>query len=438
MFWLKKKLLKIGLQTISYKIASKTIDVFKGVFIMARKRASGEGTIRQRKDGRWEGLYSFNYKRKSVYGKTQEEVRKKLNNVLNDIDNNRYTDNPNISFGDWLDEWLEVYAKPYVKLSTYGSYEGYIRNHIKPEIGRVKLSALKGSILQKFINQKLKGGRCDKIKDKVTNKLVTKKGGLSEKTIKNMYNMIHSALKQAYKNGLVNKNVSELITLPKQKRKEMRVLSLNEQKALQTAVQGERLGIGIIISLYTGIRLGELLGLKFDDIDFEAETITIRRTLNRLKVFDNPDKKTDIVIGEPKTIKAKRIIPLQDFLIPLLKTHRIKILTERMKVLNMYKNDGFVICNEFGGYIEPRTYQDFFKRMLKKAGIENTNFHTLRHTFATRALETGFDVKVLADILGHADASTTLNKYAHALPDHKKTSMEKLSCLYERGIENWQ
>lgn len=250
--------------------------------------------------------------------------------------------------------------------------------------------------------------------------------------------MIHSALKQAYKNGLVNKNVSELLTLPKQKGKEMRVLSLNEQKALQTAVQGERLGIGIIISLYTGIRLGELLGLKFDDIDFEAETITIRRTLNRLKVFDNPDKKTDIVIGEPKSIKAKRIIPLQDFLIPLLKTHRIKILTERMKVLNMYKNDGFVICNEFGGYIEPRTYQDFFKRMLKKAGIENTNFHTLRHTFATRALETGFDVKVLADILGHADASTTLNKYAHALPDHKKTSMEKLSCLYERGIENWQ
>ena len=177
---------------------------------------------------------------------------------------------------------------------------------------------------------------------------------------------------------------------------------------------------------------------ELDDIDFEAETITIRRTLNRLKVFDNPDKKTDIVIGEPKTIKAKRTIPLQDFLIPLLKTHRIRILTERMKVLNMYKNDGFVICNEFGGYIEPRTYQDFFKRMLKKAGIENTNFHTLRHTFATRALETGFDVKVLADILGHADASTTLNKYAHALPDHKKTSMEKLSCLYERGIENWQ
>ena len=198
---------------------------------MAKKRANGEGTIRQRKDGRWEGLYTANYKRKSVYGKTQDEVRKKLNKVLNDIDSGMYIENNNITFGAWLDEWLEVYAKPSVKLSTYGSYEGYIRNHIKPEIGKVKLSVLRADILQKFINQKLTKGRCDKVKDINTNKLVTKKGGLSEKTIKNMYNMIHSALKQAYRNGLINQNVSELITLPKQKKKEMRVLSLEEQKA---------------------------------------------------------------------------------------------------------------------------------------------------------------------------------------------------------------
>ena len=107
--------------------------------------------------------------------------------------------------------------------------------------------------------------------------------------------------------------------------------------------------------------------------------------------------------------------------------------TEQIKVANLYINDGFVMCNEFGKHLEPTTYQKFFKNMLKTAGIQDTNFHTLRHTFATRALESGFDVKVLADILGHADASTTLNKYAHALPDHKKSSMEKLSFLYERS-----
>lgn len=135
-------------------------------------------------------------------------------------------------------------------------------------------------------------------------------------------------------------------------------------------------------------------------------------------------------MGEPKTDRAKRTIPLQDFLIPLLKQHHVNIIREKLLVGNLYTDEDFVICNEFGKYLEPRTYQDFYKRMLKKADIPTTNFHTLRHTFATRALENGFDVKVLADILGHADASTTLNKYAHALPDHKKTSMEKLSSLY--------
>ena len=397
---------------------------------MAKKRANGEGTIRQRADGRWEGLYTVNYKRKSVYGKTQDEVRKKLNAVLNEIDNGVYVENSCITLGAWLDEWLEVYAKPTVKLSTYGSYEGYIRNHIKPSLGKIKLSTLRADTLQKFINQKLSDGRCDKVKDAKTNKLVTKKGGLSEKTIKNMYNMIHSALKQAYKNGLVSRNVSELVSLPKQKRNEMCVLSLDEQRALQDAIKGERLGIGIMLALFTGIRLGELLGLKFDDIDLDKKTITIRRTLNRLKVFDNPDKKTDIVIGEPKTSKAKRVIPIQEFMIPLLKAHKAMIFAERQNVYTLYDNNNFVICNEFGKHLEPRTYQDFFKKMLKKADVSDTNFHTLRHTFATRALESGFDVKVLADILGHADASTTLNKYAHALPDHKKTAMEKLSCLY--------
>lgn len=397
---------------------------------MAKKRANGEGTIRQRKDGRWEGLYTVNYKRKSVYGKTKEEVRKKLNKIQNELDSGLYTEKSNITFGAWLDEWLCIYVKPTVKLSTYGSYEGYIRNHIKPELGKTKLKDLRADMLQKFINQKLSEGRCDKVKDKDTNNLVIKKGGLSEKTIKNMYNMIHSSLKQAYKNGLVYQNVSELITLPKQKRNEMCVLSVKEQQALQKAVQGERLGVGIILTLFTGLRLGELLGLKFDDIDFKAKTVTIRRTLNRLKVFDNADKKTDIVIGEPKTNKAKRVIPLQDFLIPLLEEHKIRITKEKLRAGNLYNYEGFIMCNEFGKYIEPRTYQDFFKKMLKKAAIQNTNFHTLRHTFATRALENGFDVKVLAEILGHADASTTLNKYAHALPDHKRTSMEKISCLY--------
>jgi len=398
---------------------------------VAKKRANGEGTIRLRNDGRWEGLYTIDYKRKSTYGKTQDEVRKKLNKIQNDIDNGLYIKNDNITVGAWLDEWLEVYAKPTVKLSTYGSYETYIRGHIKPELGKIKLRNLKANMLQKFFNQKQISGRLDKVLDSKTKKLVTKKGGLSEKTIKNMYNMIHSALKQAYKNELIQKNVSELITLPKQNRQEMRVLSLEEQQQLEGATKGERLGLGITLALYTGLRIGELLGLKFDDIDFKNKTLTVRRTLNRLKVYDDPDKKTDIKIGEPKTNKAKRVIPLQDFLVTLIQSHHNQVKRERIRIGELYNYQDFIMCNEFGKYIEPRTYQDLFKKLLHRGGVEKTHFHTLRHTFATRALEAGFDIKSLADILGHADASTTLNKYAHALPDHKKLSMEKLSCLYQ-------
>lgn len=378
---------------------------------MAKKRANGEGSIRQRKDGRWEGLYSLNYKRKSVYGKTQEEVRKKLNKVLNDIDNHRYIDNPNITFGAWLDEWLEVYAKPTVKLSTYGSYESNIRIHIKPELGRIKLSNLSANTLQKFFNNK-------------------SAENLSASSVRCIFKVINCAYKQAYKSGLVQRNICDMVILPKQPVQEMRVLTLEEQQALQKALKGERLGIGILIALYTGVRIGELLGMKFSDIDFKSNTVTIRRTLTRLKVYDNPEKKTDIVISEPKTSNSNRVIPLQDFLIPLLKEHIRNISLEKFRVGQLYNDEGFVMCNEFGKCIEPRTYQDFFKKMLDKAGVETTHFHTLRHTFATRALENGFDVKVLSSILGHANASTTLNKYAHALPDHKKYSMEKLSCLY--------
>ena len=375
---------------------------------MAKKRANGEGTIRQRKDGRWEGLYSLNYKRKSVYGKTQDEVRKKLNKILNDIDNHSYIANPNISFGAWLDEWLDVYVKPNVKLSTYGSYERQIRLHIKPEIGRIKLKDLTANTLQKLLNKK-------------------RNEGLSASSVRGVFKVISCAYKEAYKNNYVKRNICDLVTLPKEQQREMRVFTLVEQQALQDALKGERLGIGVLLSL---MRIGEILGLKFSDIDFKECTITVRRSLNRLTLYDNSEKKTDIVISEPKTSNSNRVIPLQEFLIPLLKEHKQMLAVEKKRVCQLYNDNDFVICNEFGKCIEPRTYQVFFKNMLEKAKIETTHFHTLRHTFATRALENGFDVKVLASVLGHANASTTLNKYVHALPDHKKQSMEKLSSQY--------
>lgn len=386
---------------------------------MATKRANGEGTIRQRTDGRWEGLYTHNGKRKSVYGKTQGEVKQKLNKIIHNIEEGSFIENTNMTFGQWLDTWLETYARPTVRLSTYSSYELNIRGHIKPFLGHIKLKNLRPDMLQLFFNEKQKGGRLDNAK-----------GGLSPKTLKNIYNIIHKALEQAYKNELISKNVSKLIFPPKQNKNEVIVLSVQEQERLQKKCLEHRLGIGIILALYTGLRIGELLGLQWSDINLQNKILHVRRTLNRLTVHDDPNKKTDIIIGEPKTAKGKREIPLQDFLIPLLIKFKKQQQEERLLAGNIYINEDFFICNTCGKHIEPRTYQDLFKKILLEAEITSINFHALRHTFATRALENNFDIKVLADILGHADASTTLNKYAHALPDHKRNSMDKLNVLW--------
>jgi integrase len=389
-----------------------------------KKRANQEGSIRLRADGRWEALYSTpGGKRKSIYGKTQAEVRVKLNKISHSIGNGCYIENKNITFGSWLDEWLMTYAKPNIRTSTYASYETYIRGHIKPVLGKIKIQNLKPDMLQKFLNGKQNAGRLD-----------NSKGGLSTKTIRNLYNMIHASLQQAYKNGIVYKNIADLITLPKIIKNEIQVFSVQEQKRLENKCKEYRLGVGVILTLYTGIRLGELLGLMWSDIDIKNKSMTIRRTLNRLTVHDDPTKKTAIVIGEPKSAKGQRDIPLQGFLIPMLMNFKRRQREERLLPRQSCLNDNYVICNEQGKYIEPRTYQDFFKRMLKEAGITFTNFHVLRHSFSTRAIEHNFDIKVLSDILGHADASTTLNKYGHALPDHKKQSMDKLKLLWSTKV----
>ena len=233
-------------------------------------------------------------------------------------------------------------------------------------------------------------------------------------------------------NGMVQKNIADFVIKPKQVKPEVKTFTVEEQKMLENTCLKHRLGVGIILALYTGVRLGELVGAKWGDIDFKAQILKIRRTLNRVSTPDDLDNKTQIIINKPKTATGCRDIPLQDFLIPLLLELQNKQHEERQLYGADYINEDYIICYEQGKFFEPRTFQDFFKKMLKLSGVPSTNFHVTRHTMATRALEQGFDIKVLSDILGHADASTTLNKYAHALPNHKRNSMNKLNKLWKQ------
>lgn len=394
---------------------------------MGKKKANGEGSITKRSDGRYMGRYTVNGKRKSVYGATHSEVRKKLNEILNDISKGCYIEPSKETFGCWLQEWLITYALPTVKQSTYVSYEGYIRIHLLPELGETMLTALNREQIQRFFNKKSAGS--------------ADKKGLSPKSLKNIYNMLNSTLEQAVTNEKIIRNPLRGIKLPKIVKKEIRILETDEQTKLQTGARNspEPQAFGIIFTLSTGVRLGELLGLKQSDLNYQRHSVIVRRTVGRLQRIDENGslikrgagiKTTEIVVRSPKSANSQREIPLFDEL-----WNELLSYCEKMKAMMddfgiPYNQDSYVFCNYSGNPYDPRVYEDLFKRTLKAANLERINFHALRHTFATRALEAGMDIKVLSSILGHAQASTTLNLYAHALADHRKLSMDKMSEYY--------
>ena len=388
---------------------------------MGKKKSNGEGSITKRSDGRYMGRYTLDGKRYAIYGNTFEEVRVKLTEVLAKKDKGVRIKTSGYTLSQWLREWLEIYALPTVKQSTYVSYESYARLHLEPMLGTIKLTNLSVEQFQRFFNQKQKF--------------------LSPKSLRNIYNMLHNCLEQAIISGYLQCNHLLGVKLPPVAKKEITILSVKEQNALHSAANTSSTlaAFGIIFTLSTGIRLGELLGLQWGDVDYTNHTIHIRRTVGRLLKVDEsgnliPKKDgvptTEIVTRTPKSITAQRVIPLFPEVWNDLMIYRDKQETTLSKLDIPLTPSTPIFATPLGIVYEPRTYEDLFKRTLKEANLPDINFHALRHTFATRALEAGMDIKVLSSILGHAQASTTLNLYAHALPDHKRDSMQKMGAFY--------
>lgn len=394
---------------------------------MSKKKANGEGSISKRTDGRYMARYTVNGKRKAIYGATHEEVRIKLNEILNEIAKGTYVEPKKDTLETWLNEWLVTYALPTVKQSTYISYEGYVRLHLVPELGNIKLSALSTEQIQRFFNKKKRDNNGKK--------------GLSPKTLRNIYNMFNATLEQAVNSKQIATNPLHGVKLPSAEKKEIEILSAEEQAILQHAVfsSDELPAFGIIFTLSTGVRLGELIGFQWGDVNMTKRTIRVRRTVGRLQKVDENGKllkknagtpTTEIVIRSPKSITSQREIPLFDELWDGLMEYREKQQEIFEAFGNNFDNSTHIFCMPTGKVYDPRTYEDLFKRTLKAAELPGINFHALRHSFATRALEAGMDIKVLSSILGHAQASTTLNLYGHALPDHKRASMDKMRDFY--------
>lgn len=302
-----------------------------------------------------------------------------------------------------LELWLERYMKHTIKIRTYNRYKSICELHLIKDLGEYELEELKPNVLQDFLLKKIDGN-------------------YSTNTIKGIVSVLKQALRLAITLEFVDKEYCSDLKMSSSEEKEISVFTKKEQQVIESFCLNhkKRNYIGIVICLYTGIRLGELLALTWNDIDFNSNLLTINKTSYSAKV----DGKTQIIVDKPKTKKSNRVIPLPNQLVKLL------------KIIKKESNSKYVITTRNSGMVGNRSYQRTFKFILKKVNVPYRNFHSLRHTFATNAIELGMDVKTLAEILGHTNAMITLNRYSHSLLNYKIEMMNKLGKNLNLSIKN--
>lgn len=391
---------------------------------MAKRRPNGEGHIYKDKRGYWGAqitkCYDANGKQKFRYftGKTQQDVIKKLNEYKEQVGRGINVDFSRATVAEWLDYWYENHVVGKTKTSCRCNDESIINRHLKPHFGRIRLQEFKGIQAQIVYNQMLIDGRLDK------------KGGLNPKTIKNIHLVLHRAMEQAIRDDLLIKNPLKSVTLPRMEKHEAETLSVEEQKKLEKVCTDDLpWNMAIILTLYSGLRLGELLGLTWQCVNFERNCITINKQLNRLKDYDvDAPLKTKLCLrNETKTKCSERVIAIAPVIMDKLKKH--KEVQDRLHKRwgSDYKNLDMVFCMEDGNFLDPRTFKDHYNRILKKAAIGHKTFHALRHTFATRSLEINSNIKVVSEILGHASIQITLDTYSHVSPGLQQEAMQRLA-----------
>lgn len=373
--------------------------------------------IRKRSDGRWEarlpagkaedGKTRYKY----LYGKSYAEVKEKRNRLLASGTVLAPAPEPQkATFGQLLQDWL-VFIRPDVKESTYAKYVFDVRKHIEPELGGIPLAALSTEDIDRFTRRKIDSGS------------LSGKGGLAPKTVSCFLSLIKLALAFGRERSY---SCPEQVVIhnPRQKPPDIQILTLPEQSRLEQFIGAHPcpVGLGVMLSLYTGLRIGEVCAMRWEDICLEQRFLHVQRTVIRIQdVSPEACQKTKVVIGTPKTECSNRLIPIPDFLAEQLQPYR--------------KNGELYLLTGTKNYLEPRNYYLKYKRMLKSCGIKDYNYHALRHTFATRCVDMEVDIKSLSEILGHADVSTTLRRYVHPSLEMKRRQMAKLTSCVFRGQE---
>ena len=382
---------------------------------MAKRRANGEGSLRKRSDGRWEGRYTVGRDPKTgkliyknVLGRTQAEVREKLKEAIADSDKVDVVKAEQYTVGQWMEVWFENYAKLKVRPSSHQTYRGYLDHHIKPYIGNIPLNKLTSLDLQKLYKKLLTGGRVDRIESTHQPK------GLSPKTVRNINQIISSAMELAKAQKLILTNPTESCALPKVEHREMKTLTQEQLSAFLREAKVTGVYEMYYIELATGLRRGELLGLKWKDVDFTNGTIRVQRQVARIN--------GEIVEAPLKTKNSYRTVTIGPDAVEILKEQKEKT------------DDEYVFPSPNGGPISPDSVNHMLQRVLKRAGLPQVRFHDLRHTFATLALQNGVDIKTVSGMLGHFSAGFTLDTYTHVTTPAQREAANTMGSVLQQAM----
>lgn len=372
----------------------------------ARKRGQGEGSIYKRNDGRWAAAINLGYqegklKRKTFYGATREEVKDKLVGALNDQQKGLPVITERQTLAHFLEQWLEV-VRPSVRPKSYRFYSDHVNLHIAPALGKKRLEKLTPTDVQRLVNDKLQSG-------------------LSPQTIRHIITTLRAALSVAIKWQLVYRNVAALVSLPRIQKQEMKIFTPEQANAFLDYVKGHRLEALFVMALTLGLRRGELLGLRWSEVNLDAGQLRVNCALQRF------DGKLHLV--EPKTEKSRRVLPMPSLLMAALRAHRTRQLEERLALGSCWQETGFVFTSTIGTPLEPRNINRTFDALLKNAKLSKIRFHDLRHSCATFLLSQGVSPRTVMEILGHSQISLTMNTYSHVLPEMTRAAVSVMDAV---------
>ncbi|MGD9724361.1 MAG: tyrosine-type recombinase/integrase [Pirellulales bacterium] len=374
---------------------------------MAKKRGNREGSIFQRADGRWCAVVSLGWRngrrhRKHFYGETRADVREQLTAALRAHQQGLPVDPERQTVAQFLDRWLTDCCEPSVRPSTLRSYRDTVRLHIAPVLGKLPLAKLSPHDVQTFIKAQLAAG-------------------LSPRSVQYHHSVLSRALNRAVKWDLVARNVAKLVAPPRVPRHEINPFAPDEARQFLDAVAGDRDEALYTVAIALGLRRGEALGLRWDDIDFDAGTLRVRHALQRAP--------TGLQLTEPKSDRSRRTIATPALVARALRAHRARQLTRRLAAGSRWQDTGFVFTTSLGTPMDERAVHKRFKAVLAAAGLRHQRFHDLRHACASLLLAQGVHPRGVMEVLGHSQISLTMNTYAHVMPTLLRDAADKMDAI---------